>query len=120
MLLHPIIESMKALRLFGMVKAWEEQQKTAQWNDLAFEERLALLVDRERLEQENRSLTARLRRARLGQPAAMEDLDLRMNRGLDRSLIASLSTCTWIRSKHNVLITGPTGAGNHILFGIES
>ena len=39
MMLHPTIESLKALRLFGMVKALEEQQQTAQWNDLAFEER---------------------------------------------------------------------------------
>ncbi len=115
MLSHPITESLKALRLFGMVKAWEEQRQTAQWNDLPFEERLALLVDRERVEQDDRSLTARLRRARLGQPAALEDLDLRTSRGLDRSLIASLSTCAWIRSHHNVLITGPTGAGKSYL-----
>jgi DNA replication protein DnaC len=115
MLSHPIIESLHALRLFGMVKAWEEQQHTTQWNALSFEERLAILVDRERIEQANRSLTARLRRARLGQPAAIEDLDLRAGRGLDRSLIASFSTCAWIRSHHNVLITGPTGAGKSYL-----
>jgi DNA replication protein DnaC len=115
MLLHPTIESLKALRLFGMVRALEEQQQTTQWNDLMFEERLGLLVDQERLEQENRSLTARLRRARLGQQAAIEDLDLRTSRGLDRSLIASLSTCHWIRSHHNVLITGPTGVGKSYL-----
>lgn len=123
MLLHPITESLKVLRLFGMIKAWEEQRQTPQWNDLTFEERLALLVDRERTEQDNRSLTARLRRARLGQPAALEDLDLRTSRGLDRSLIASLSTCAWIRSHHNVLITGPTGAGKSYLacaFGHQS
>ena len=95
MLLHPTIESMKTLRLFGMVRALEEQQQSTQWNDLVFEERLGLLVDRERLEQENRSLTARLRRARLGQLAAIEDLDLRTSRGLDRSLITSLSTSHW-------------------------
>jgi DNA replication protein DnaC len=115
MLLHPTIESLKALRLFGMVKALEEQQHTTQWNALVFEERLALLVDRERVEQEQRSMTARLRRARLGQPAAIEDLDLRTNRGLDRSVIASLSSCAWIRSHHNVLITGPTGVGKSYL-----
>lgn len=115
MLLHPTIESLKVLRLFGMVKALEEQQHTTQWNELVFEERLALLVDRERVEQEQRSMTARLRRARLGQPAAIEDLDLRTNRGLDRSVIASLSSCAWIRSHHNVLITGPTGVGKSYL-----
>ena len=115
MMLHPTIESLKALRLFGMVKALEEQQQTAQWNDLAFEERLGLLVDRERIEQENRSLTTRLRRARMAHQATIEDLELGASRGLDRSLIASLSSCAWIRSHHNVLITGPTGAGKSYL-----
>jgi DNA replication protein DnaC len=115
MLLHPTIEALKALRLFGMVKALEEQRYTEQWNDLAFEERLGLLVDRERIEQENRLLTTRLRRARLGQQAAIEDLDLKASRGLDRSLIASLTSCAWIRAHHNVLISGPTGAGKSYL-----
>ena len=123
MLLHPTIESLKALHLFGMVRALEEQQQTTQWNDLAFEERLGLLVERERIEQEDRSLTARLRRARLGQQASIEDLDLRTSRGIDRSLIASLSTCQWIRSHHNLLITGATGVGKGYLacaFGHQS
>jgi len=123
MMLHPTIESLKALRLFGMVKALEEQQQTAQWNALAFEERLGLLVDRERIEQENRSLTTRLRRARMVHQATIEDLEMGASRGLDRSLIASLSSCTWIRSHHNVLITGPTGAGKSYLacaFGHQS
>jgi DNA replication protein DnaC len=115
MLLHPTIESLKALRLFGMVKAFQEQENTPEWRHLAFEERLGLLVDRERMEQENRSLTARLRRARLGQQASMEDIDLHSSRGLDRSLLASLSSCGWVTSHHNILITGPTGVGKSYL-----
>ena len=111
MLSHPTVEALKALHLFGMVRALEEQQATPAWRDLTFEERLGLLVERERIEQENRSLTARLRRARLGQTASIEDLELRASRGLDRSLIASLAQCTWITDHHNVLITGPTGVG---------
>jgi DNA replication protein DnaC len=115
MLLHPTIESLKALRLFDMVKALEEQENTPEWRCLEFEERLGLLVDRERVEQENRSLTARLRRARLGQQAAIEDLDLRNSRELDRSLLADLSTCNWVTFHHNVLIAEPTGVGKSYL-----
>lgn len=111
MLHHPTIEALKALRLFGMVKALEEQERSAEYRALAFEERLGLLVDRERIEQENRSMTARLRRARLAQQAAIEDVDLRAGRGLDRSLVTSLMTCSWITQRHNLLITGPTGVG---------
>jgi DNA replication protein DnaC len=111
MLPHPTIETLKRLRLFGMVKALEEQHQSAEWRALSFEDRLALMVDRERTEQENRSATARLRRARLGQQAVIEDVDMRAGRGLDRSMIASLAACTWITGRHNLLITGPTGAG---------
>jgi DNA replication protein DnaC len=115
MLLHPTIESLKALRLFGMVKALQEQQDTPEWRHLEFEERLGLLVDRERIEQENRSLTARLRRARLGQEASIEEIDMQSARGFDRSLLASLSSCSWVADHHNVLITGPTGVGKSYL-----
>jgi len=111
MLPHPTRESLKQLRLFGMLKALEEQQQTEEWSALSFEERLGLLVDRERIDQENRSVTARLRRARLGQQAAIEDVDMRTGRGLDRSMFTSLASCTWITHHHNLLITGPTGVG---------
>ncbi len=111
MLLHPTLESLKALRLFGMLHALEEQQQTAEWNALSFEERLGMLIDRERIEQENRSMTARLRRARLAKQASIEDVDLRAGRGLDRAAFLSLAQCVWIGQHHNVLITGPTGVG---------
>jgi len=115
MLLHPTIETLKTLHLFGMVKALQEQEDTPEWRALAFEERLGLLVDREYTEQQNRSLTARLRRARLGQQASIEDIDMKSSRGLDRSLLSSLSACSWVTSHHNVLITGPTGVGKSYL-----
>jgi len=41
----------------------------------------------------------------------MEDIDYRHSRGLDKSVMRSLSTCQWIREHHNIIITGPTGAG---------
>lgn len=111
MLHHPTRESLKALRLFGMLHALEEQQESEEWNGLSFDERLGLLVDRERIEQDNRSVSARLRRARLGQQAAIENVDLRPSRGLDRGLFTSLASCAWIAQHHNLLVTGPTGVG---------
>jgi DNA replication protein DnaC len=78
---------------------------------LTFEERLGLLVDRECTERAERRLTTRLRQAKLRQPACLEDLDYRQPRGLDKSLMTTLATCQWIRDRHNVLITGPTGIG---------
>lgn len=41
----------------------------------------------------------------------MEDVDFRTPRGLDRSVIMSPAQAGWVSAKHNLLITGPTGAG---------
>jgi len=115
MLCQPTIDSLKHLRLFGMAKALQEQLENSELQGLDFTERLGLLVDRERLEQENQKLTTRLRRARLGQNAAFEDLDLKTSRGLDKAFMASLASCAWINSHHNILVTGPTGVGKSYL-----
>lgn len=111
MLVNPTMEKLKTLQLTGMLKALEEQMQTAGIAELDFFERLGLLVDREVVERENRRLKTRLKAARLRQEASIEDIDYRTPRGLDRSLIASLASCSWIASGKNVLITGATGAG---------
>jgi len=41
----------------------------------------------------------------------MEDIDYSHSRGLDRSLMASFSSCQWVRDRRNILVTGPTGVG---------
>ncbi len=111
MLSNQTIEKLKALKLFGMVKALEEQMTMANISELDFFERLGLLVDREISDRENRKLKARLKTARLRQSASIEDIDYRHPRGMDKGLIASLSSCQWIAAGRNVLVTGPTGAG---------
>ncbi len=111
MLTHPTLDKLQRLKFTGMAHALAEQMNTPDIEELAFEERLGLLVDRELTERENRRLTSRLRRARLKHNAALEDIDYRHPRGLDKSLIQSLATCQWVKEHLNVLVTGPTGVG---------
>jgi DNA replication protein DnaC len=115
MLTHPTLEKLQALRLTGMAKGLEEQLQMTGVEELGFAERLGLLVDREMTERESRRLKDRLAKARLRQAAAVEDVDLRAPRGLDRSLFLSLCSCQWVSQHLNVLITGPTGAGKSFL-----
>lgn len=111
MLTHPTLDKLQHLKFTGMAAALAEQMQMPDIEELAFEERLGLLVDRELTERENRRLSSRLRRARLKHNAALEDIDYRHPRGLDKSLIQSLATCQWVKEHLNILITGPTGVG---------
>jgi DNA replication protein DnaC len=111
MLNHPTLEKLRDLRLTGMREALLEQHEMVDIEELDFEERLGLLVDREITAREDRRLKTRLRNARLRQQAAIEDLDYRHLRGLDKSLMRDLGSCQWIRQRLNLLITGPTGVG---------
>jgi DNA replication protein DnaC len=115
MLRHPTLATLEALKLTGMATALTEQLEMPEVQRLSFEERLGLLVDRERTLQENRRLARRLATARLRLSATLEDLDYRTPRGLDKGVIASLATGQWIRSHDQVLITGPTGTGKTYL-----
>lgn len=115
MLRHPTVSRLQTLRLAGMAQALDEQLQQPDIDQLGFDERLGLLVDREVTHRENRVLQGRLSRARLRQQACLEDVDTRTPRGLDRALLARLATGQWLREHHNVLITGPSGVGKSYL-----
>jgi len=114
-LIHQSLEKLSQMRLHTMVDAIRQQLEQPSVQELSFEERLAMIVDHEWLFRENRRLTRRLKEARLKQQAAVEDIDFRQPRGLDKSVMLTLSTCQWIRNHQNVIITGPTGIGKSYL-----
>ncbi|CZL29158.1 IS21-like element helper ATPase IstB [Legionella pneumophila] len=115
MLAHPLFEQLKSLRCEGMLEAYQEQLKTPDINNLSFDERLALLIEREHLTRENRKLINRLRQAKLKIEACIEDIDYSPERQLSKTVITRLAECSWITKKENLLITGPTGAGKTYL-----
>jgi DNA replication protein DnaC len=115
MLLHQTIEQLHALRLRGMAAALEDQLAHSLAEDLAFEDRLALLVERELSWRDDRRLQRLLQEAKLRLAACVEDLDFRAPRGLQKSVILRLAAGEWVRHHQVVLVTGPTGAGKTYL-----
>ncbi len=116
MLNTPTVEKLRALRLTAMVAAWEAQQQDPSNTSLAFDERLALLVDAEWLARENRRLARALLDAKLRPShACLEALDYTARRGLDKSVIRQLATCRWVAEHHAVIIVGATGTGKSFL-----
>jgi DNA replication protein DnaC len=113
--MHPILDKLQSLRFFGMLSALEEQMKMPDIENLSFEDRFGLLVDRESADRQNRRFKTRLAKAKLRQHACIEDIDFRHQRGLDRSLIMQLASGQWIKQANNVLIIGSTGVGKTYL-----
>ncbi|MFN8626246.1 MAG: IS21-like element helper ATPase IstB [Candidatus Binatia bacterium] len=106
-------QKLSEIRLPGFSRALREQlDNPDSYQQLAFEDRLGILVDREGTDREARRLTRRLQMARLrDRAAAVEDIDFGHPRGLDHNLVRRLSTCEWIQKKQNLVITGSTGCG---------
>ena len=112
MLNNQTIEVLRRLKLFGMAQGYEQQMEQPATHDLAFDERLALLISMEETIRDQKRQTRLLQMARLRQSSAsVEDIDYRHPRGLERNRMASLITCDFIRQRQNLHITGPTGTG---------
>ncbi|HZU15984.1 MAG TPA: IS21-like element helper ATPase IstB [Candidatus Dormibacteraeota bacterium] len=112
MLVNLTVSKLENLGLGAMAAGLAEQLETpGPWNELAFEDRLGLLADREADARDSRRLANRLKAAKLRYPAAVEDIDFRTPRGLDRATITSLAGAGWVTRAHNCLITGATGCG---------
>lgn len=114
-MLNPTIDKLQTMRLYGMSSAFAEQLKQPDIEALSFNERFALLVDSEMIDKENRRLKSRLHKAKLKQSAAMEDIDYKQPRGLDKALLLQLASCNWVKEHHNILVTGSTGTGKTYL-----
>jgi len=115
MLTQPLLQQLHELRLRGMAAAFEQQLTTLASNDLNFEERLGLLIQHELIERQSCRLRQRLRWAKFTQTAALEDLDLKAARGIDRAALSQVTDLGWIRERLNVIVTGPTGVGKSFL-----
>src|SRR5262249_26792354 len=100
MLLEQTLHQLRSLRLHGIASALEQQLTNPEFHQLSFEERISLLVDREMLDRNNRRITGLLKKARLRQPACTEDINYHHPRGLDKSYMATLVTCDFIRHHH--------------------
>ncbi len=110
-----LLDQLAALRLPAFRQALEAQFASPLYDELSFEERLALLVEQEHFQRQDNRLHRRLRQAHFHQTAMIQDVDFSVKRGLQRPFVLQLAQNTWIHKALNLCILGPTGAGKTFL-----
>jgi len=106
-----VLNKLSQMRFYGMQHAYKALLESGKQDALTNDEMIALLVQAEWEDRENRKIERYLKSAKFRYLANVEELDLTAQRGLDRTLMLRLADCTFVQRKENVLITGPTGAG---------
>ena len=102
---------LRSLRLVSMADAYELQMQQPKLQATSFDDRFGLLVEAEASARESRKFSRLVRGAGLPELAALEDMDYRPARGIDKPVLAALANCSWIRRQQNVIIIGATGVG---------
>jgi DNA replication protein DnaC len=99
-----------------MEKAYSGQAERPASSSLGFDERFALLVQAERESRREKKLTRLLKAADLrDKNACLEELDYKAGRNLEKSQVANLADCRWVRGGQNLLVSGACGTGKTYL-----
>jgi DNA replication protein DnaC len=115
MLTQQTIDKLYDMKLPAMAEAFTQQLGQPDLGELSFEDRFAMLVDRQWTFKEDRRMTRLLRIAKLKDSACIENIDFKTPRSLDKSLVVRLSNSDWIKKAQNAIILGPTGVGKTYL-----
>ena len=111
MLTHPTLDLLADLGLHGMAKGFRDLADNPEGATLGHAEWLGILLERESTLRQQKRFESRAKAAKLRHLAAVEDVDYRTPRGLDRAMFLKLASCDWIRERRHCLLTGPSGVG---------
>jgi DNA replication protein DnaC len=106
---------LNSLKLFGLARGFEERLADPQQASLSHADFVGLLVQDEKTYRDNLRLKRLLKKAKLRQEAAMEDIDYGASRGLNQQVILDLANPQWVNAHRNVLISGPAGIGKSFI-----
>lgn len=114
-MIEETLQRMLVLKMPAMAQATRELIESAPSHQLSFEDKLGIIIDREWTDRDGRRVARRIREAKISTQASLERVECDAARGIDKSLIKHMTTCTWAKSKQNVLITGATGTGKSFI-----
>ena len=115
MLNEQTLQTLNALKLFGMARSFGDKIAHPSAADLSHPEFFGLIVQDEKTYRDNLRFTRLLFNANLNTPACLEDIDYKHPRDLNKQTILEISSTDWISRHDTVLLTGPTGVGKSYL-----
>ena len=107
------LDKITQLRLWGIKDAFSTlMDNPAQMTNDEF---LAHLIEAEWIDRHNRRIERLIRNARFRYTAHPSEVKHGHERGLDKNVFFRLSDCSFIKSKENIILTGPTGVGKSFI-----
>lgn len=109
MLDSPTIEKLKDMKLKVMAETLADPDNATR--DLSFEDRIAIMVEKQWLSKRNARIKRLIRNATFAIDACIEDIRYLPDRTIDKKTVQTLATSTYIEKRLNVVVSGKTGSG---------
>jgi DNA replication protein DnaC len=109
------IEKLKQMRLGAMAQLHLQHIKDNRIENITADEYLALLIDHQWEDRQNRKIERLLKQAGFKQEANLADVDYTQHRNLDKNMFTRLGTLDFITRKENIILTGASGVGKSYL-----
>jgi DNA replication protein DnaC len=109
------IEKLKQMRLGAMAQLHLQHIKDNRIDKVTADEYLALLIDHQWEDRQNRKIERLLKQAGFKQQANLADVNYTQNRNLDKNMFTRLGTLDFITRKENIILTGASGVGKSYL-----
>lgn len=108
---NPTLEKLKSMRLSAMAQLYSQHltQNTSQ--KMTFDQQLAILVDHQWEDLQNRKIQRLLKQAAFKQQASIVNIDYASQRNLDHNMFERLATLDFIKRKESIILTGASGVG---------
>ena len=109
------IEKLKQMRLGAMAQLHLQHIKDNRIENITADEYLALLIDHQWEDRQNRKIERLLKQAGFKQEANLADVNYTQQRNLDKNMFIRLGTLDFITRKENIILTGASGVGKSYL-----
>jgi len=112
-------EQLKKLTLHTILDIYEEEAKRAIKTKLSYSGYLARLIEEEILAKTDRSINAKIAKAKFPWRKTIEEFDFKFQKSLDERLIRELAELSFLEKAANILFVGAPGVGKtHLSIGL--